>query len=73
MALSLAFVQNLDKRVKFRRTVERCARLGVEITHNGFIWLLEGGPAAVSFGALDLSTVTAADLAPTRRKTNGNR
>ncbi len=69
--LSAASVQRMDTRSNFRKTVERCAALGVRITHNGIVWMLEGGPADVRFGALDLSTLTLADLK--RRNTHGNR
>lgn len=61
-ALSAASVRRMARYSNFRKTVERCARQGVRVTHNGFVWLIEGGPAGVRFGVLDLSTVKAADL-----------
>ncbi len=72
MYLSAASVQRMDKRSNFRRAVERCARAGVRVTHNGFVWLIEGGPAGVRFGMLDLSTMTAGDLTSKGRK-RGNK
>jgi hypothetical protein len=71
-ALTAASVQRIARHSNFRKMVERCARMGVRVTRTGFTWLIEGGPAGVRFGVLDLSTMTAGDLTSRRRK-RGNK
>jgi hypothetical protein len=61
----------MEERSNFRRTVERCALIRARVYFNGFIWRIEGGPACLDLGVLDLSAVTPADLKSTRRK-DGN-
>lgn len=69
--LTRASVARMDRYSKFRRAVERCALIKARVYHNGLIWRIEGGPACLDLGVLDLCTVTAADLAP-KRLTHGN-
>jgi hypothetical protein len=66
--LCAASVQQVVKFANFRRIVDRCSALGIRVTRTGFSWLIEGGPAGVYFGALDLSTVKPSDLTRARHK-----
>jgi hypothetical protein len=70
--LTRASVARMDPRSHFRRTVERCAVIRARVYHNGFIWRIEGGPACLDIGALDLSAVTSSDLNP-RGKHHGSK